>query len=365
MAYRPIQTSIHNDPYILDLQRDYKYFFLYLLTNDNTTQSGIYEIPLKKIELETDFSGEQLFNMLHKFQGDGKIKYSMETREICIINWLKYNENTSPKTMERVRKELVKVKNPHLVLLLYDPRRPLLDKTYKKKGEDTETHILIENPWKEYFKELTDEDLREIRGIDAKYGVSIPLPYPIDTPSAITEQTHIQNITETETETEHAVWSLDDLIKMIDFWNDSKYGLPKYPKSKYKTGVNIPDIHDLLKNLSFFTREQISQSIINYSKILNDNSYKAFPTYPTAISFLIKGIESYYDDAKPFERCLKSGEIKKKKIDDKRQKNMPSHCKQCETEINEKNTKISISTMQCRECKTIYKWNGHEWIIDK
>ena len=160
-------------------------------------------------------------------------------------------------------------------------------------------------------------------------------------------------------------WSLDDLIKMIDFWNDSKYSLPKYPKSKYKTGVNIPDVHDLLKNLSYFTREQISQSIINYSKILNDNSYKAFPTYPTAISFLIKGIESYYDDAKPFERCLKSGEIKKKKIDDKRQKNRPTHCKQCSIEINDKNTKISTTIMQCRECKTIYKWNGHEWIIDK
>ena len=171
--------------------------------------------------------------------------------------------------------------------------------------------------------------------------------------------------TRIEENIKEGVWTLKDLIKMIDFWNDSKYSLPKYPKSKYKTGINIPDIHDLLKNLSFFTREQISQSIINYSKILNDNSYKAFPTYPTAISFLIKGIESYYDDAKPFERCLKSGEIKKKKIDDKRQKNRPSHCKQCETKINEKNTKISISTMQCRECETIYKWNGHEWIVDK
>jgi hypothetical protein len=121
---------------------------MYLLTNDATTQCGIYEIPLRRVEFETGFSGERIYEMFHKFQQDGKIQYSMETREIAMINWLKYNANPSPKSMQRVADELENVKNPLLVLLLYNPSEPLLEKHYK-----TGTHVLIKNPWETYFLE--------------------------------------------------------------------------------------------------------------------------------------------------------------------------------------------------------------------
>lgn len=308
MAYRPIQTSIHNDPYVLDLQRDYKYLFLYLLTNDNTTQCGIYEIPLKKVELETGFSGEQIFNMLHQFQKDGKIKYSMETREICVINWLKYNENLSPKTMERVRKELRKVKNPHLVLLLYDPRKPLLDKIYEKSGN----HVIIDNPWKEYFKKLTDEELRDIRGMEPVEGVSIPLAYPMHTPSTITDseqnRTDSNSYSNSEQSAETFDYSFKDIIKIIDTWNT--HDLPHFKESLYRTGVNIPKSGEIIKYIVAFSPDEIRESMKNFETIWNDDKYELFPNIPDVISFLTKGIHQFVNEAKPFDRCLKKGKKK-------------------------------------------------------
>ena len=290
-------------------------------------------------ELTAEEHGAYFLLLMHYWQKDGKIGKD--------INRLSMVSKTTEETTSYLLENYFNLNNGN-----YKNKRADIE----MKAAEARSNAARKNIQKRWDKQKNDTIVipRYNDGNTIDDTESIPNEYSSSSPSS--------SSLKKEKEED---WSLDDLIKMIDFWNDSKYGLPKYPKSKYKTGVNIPDVQDLLKNLSFFTREQISQSIINYSKILNDNSYKAFPTYPTAISFLIKGIESYYDDAKPFDRCLKSGEIKKKKIDDKRQKNRPSHCKECEAEINEKNTKISISAMQCRECGTIYKWNGHEWVIDK
>lgn len=98
-------------------------------------------------------------------------------------------------------------------------------------------------------------------------------------------------------------FSLEDITGFIDEWNTT--GLPKYPESKYKIGMNIPCVQDLLKNISFFTREEIQQAIRNYAKIFKESKYEAFPVYPTAVSFLTKGIENYYDAALPFKRCAR------------------------------------------------------------
>ena len=184
---------------------------------------------------------------------------------------------------------------------------------------------------------------------------------PINT-QTILEETRVKE-KKLEKRGNSPTWTLKDIIKMFDAWN--RQDLPKYPEGLYKTGVNIKDSGEILNYLKSFNKIEISQAIRNYAKIRQSSDHELKPEYGDALGFFKAGIHKYYEDADPFKRCLKSGKIEKKKIDDKRQKNRPSHCKQCETEINEKNTKISISTMQCRECKTIYKWNGHEWIIDK
>ena len=179
MAYRPIRTSFWSDAYILDLERDEKLLYMYLLTNDATTQCGIYEIPLRRVEFETGFSGERIYEMFHKFQEDNKIYYSLETREIAIINWRRYNDNPSPKTMSRVASELESVKNPMLVLLLYEPSQPLIDKTYTDKTGNKK-QILIKNPWDSYF--LEHPEITENIADSSPLSPIIPHTYPLHTP---------------------------------------------------------------------------------------------------------------------------------------------------------------------------------------
>ena len=186
MAFRPIQTSYWGDPYILELNPDEKLMYIYLLTNEYTKQCGIYEIPLSRVELETGYSGEQIYVLIHKFQNDGKIRYSVETHEIAVINWNKYNYNPSPKTMALVAKELAEVKEPLLVLWLYDPRQPLFDKVYQHTGK----HIIIRNPWEKYFLEnehlLSECQITPIiphaRGMDTASYINININKNINIP---------------------------------------------------------------------------------------------------------------------------------------------------------------------------------------
>ena len=165
--YRPIQTTFWDDPYILDLSLEEKAFYLYLLTNDKTKQCGIYEIPLRKIEMETNLSGERILELFHKFQNQGKIQYSLETREIAVINWLKYNPVNNVNIAKCVEKELREVKNIELVNLLYDVTQPLIDHI-NKKGD----HVLIENPFKTIYIPVEYEKQAPTKPLEAPY---IPL----------------------------------------------------------------------------------------------------------------------------------------------------------------------------------------------
>ena len=245
----------------------------------------------------------------------------------------------------RIEKELEKANN----------RRESAIENGKKGGRPKGS----KNPEKSYG--LSDDNPQETHGLSEGKPTgklrgnpresSLPLPSSLPTSSS------------TPSKKKDARYGIEDIIKMFDAWN--KQDLPKYPEGLYKTGVNIKDSGEILNYLKSFNKIEISQAIRNYAKIRQSSEHELKPEYGDALGFFRAGIHKYYEDADPFKRCLKSGKIEKKKIDDKRQKNRPTHCKQCSIEINDKNTKISTTIMQCRECKTRYKWNGHEWIIDK
>ena len=113
--YRQVHTSFWQDYFVLLLTPEKKYFYLYLLTNSKTKQCGIYELPMKVIELETGYNSETIDKLLNEFISFGKIKYNRQTKEICIVNWFKYNPATSPKIRICVEKELRNVKDRALI----------------------------------------------------------------------------------------------------------------------------------------------------------------------------------------------------------------------------------------------------------
>jgi len=109
-VYRQIHVSFWQDTFILDLTPEEKYFYLYLMTNSKTSQCGVYELPKKVIEFETGYNSETVDKLLQRFIDYDKIEYCEETKEIRVVNWLKYNSYKSPKVMARIKQELEEIK---------------------------------------------------------------------------------------------------------------------------------------------------------------------------------------------------------------------------------------------------------------
>ena len=113
--YRQVHTTFWDDAFVLDLTPEEKYFYLYLMTNDKTTQCGIYELPKRVIEMHTGYNRETVNKLLDRFADYGKVTYNEPTKEIMLINWAKYNFINSPKVKKCIEKELEQVKHQGFV----------------------------------------------------------------------------------------------------------------------------------------------------------------------------------------------------------------------------------------------------------
>ncbi|WP_373598720.1 DnaD domain protein [Paraclostridium bifermentans] len=116
--FRKVHTEFWRDPRVLEeLTPEDKLFFLYLLTNPNTTQLGIYKITKKQIAFELGYSIESINILMERFENKYDfIKYNSETRELAIKMWGKYNLTRGGKPMiDCIEKEIKEVKDTSLV----------------------------------------------------------------------------------------------------------------------------------------------------------------------------------------------------------------------------------------------------------
>ncbi|MBC2579079.1 DnaD domain protein [Clostridium sp. DJ247] len=126
-VYRQVQITYWHDSFVMELTPEEKYFYIYLLTNSETTQSGIFEIPKRIIEMDLGYNRETVNKLIKRFQDYGKILYCEAASEIMILNWMKYNFTNSKNTMCCINKELKSVKNKDFLKILY---KKCLDKGY-------------------------------------------------------------------------------------------------------------------------------------------------------------------------------------------------------------------------------------------
>ena len=118
--YRQLYTEFWSDSFVLELTPEEKYFYLYLISNSKTTQCGIYEISKRIIETETGYNRETVEKLIKRFCDYNKILYCEDTKELMIINWIKYNAPNNINAIKCVHKELSKVKHQEFIKVLFD-----------------------------------------------------------------------------------------------------------------------------------------------------------------------------------------------------------------------------------------------------
>ncbi|PDZ49164.1 replication protein [Bacillus sp. AFS094611] len=119
-VYRPVHVSFWQDSFVLDLTPEEKYFYLYLMTNSKTSQSGIYELPLRIIETDTGYNRETVMKLLERFAEYGKINYNQKTKELFLINWLKFNPIKNVNIEKCVLKEIQSAKDHDFLVDFYE-----------------------------------------------------------------------------------------------------------------------------------------------------------------------------------------------------------------------------------------------------
>jgi len=119
--YRYVHVSFWQDAKVLEeMTPEDKYFYIYLLTNPNTTQIGIYQITKKQMAFELGYSIESINSLVERFENVHKvIKYNPQTREIALLNWGKYNLIKGGKpVLDCIERELMEVKDTSLIGLV-------------------------------------------------------------------------------------------------------------------------------------------------------------------------------------------------------------------------------------------------------
>lgn len=110
--YRTVQSSFWTDTKITDdFTPEDRYFYLYLFTNPHTNLCGCYEVSIKQMANETGYSADKIEKLIDKFSNTfAVVKYSKTTKEILLVNWHKYNWNTSSRLRTGVQKEIEEIK---------------------------------------------------------------------------------------------------------------------------------------------------------------------------------------------------------------------------------------------------------------
>jgi DnaD/phage-associated family protein len=122
--YRMVRTDFWKNPIVLEeMTPEDKLFYLYLLTNANTTQIGIYKITKKQMAFDLGYSMEGVNSLMERFIHYHKvIRYNHETRELGIRNWGKDNLYKAGKpVMDCITSELKDVEDTSLIQYVSEP----------------------------------------------------------------------------------------------------------------------------------------------------------------------------------------------------------------------------------------------------
>ncbi|MBQ9041468.1 MAG: hypothetical protein IJ111_01470 [Eggerthellaceae bacterium] len=109
--YRNIVTDFWTDSKVERMSSFGKLLMLYILTAPHGNLSGCFEVTFRRIEIETGLTAQQAKKAMKELCAEGMLAYRVETSEVLIRNWWKYNWNSSPKTGKSLAKCIDSVKD--------------------------------------------------------------------------------------------------------------------------------------------------------------------------------------------------------------------------------------------------------------
>lgn len=151
---RVVSVEFWSDDKVLDnFSPEDKLFMLYLLTNPQSTQLGVYNINKKTMAYELGYSVETITVLLDRFERVyDMIRYSQDTHEIAIKNYLRHSILAGGKPVEDLlRKEIKAVKNTEL-----------LDYAFQNALQDEQLNASVRAVINAYY-ESCDESSNESR----------------------------------------------------------------------------------------------------------------------------------------------------------------------------------------------------------
>ena len=110
---RMISTGFWTDNKVIDFSANDRLVFLYLLTNKHTMMCGCYELNFRVASFETGLTVPEIEDAVRELSEVGVIRYSSQTREVLIVNWMRYNASEKPndKRFKRLLAEIPEIKD--------------------------------------------------------------------------------------------------------------------------------------------------------------------------------------------------------------------------------------------------------------
>lgn len=147
-------TRYWQDSYICDLDPSEKLIFIYALTSPYLGLTGIYEVPLKYIAVETGIDKDMVAKILKRFQEDKKIIY--HEGWLCVIKYPRYQSFKGEPLLKAVKKEISAIPNDILDYFIgYGYPIDTLSIGYMVMDMVMDMEVVMETPTRQKKKVIT------------------------------------------------------------------------------------------------------------------------------------------------------------------------------------------------------------------
>ena len=163
--FRTIQSNLWSHKYFRRLSMDEGYTYIFLLTGEITSDTGLYPCVLEDVCYYTGIDRNRVKEIFEKFENDGKIIYDWETEEILICEMFDNKEPLTGIKYEHYVKDFKKIESLRLIKELAEiSKRYNICMAFFAALQDLLPNLKEDD----YMIKKTDKSAEEIRGAAAR-----------------------------------------------------------------------------------------------------------------------------------------------------------------------------------------------------